>query len=258
MAKESLKERLKKKQAELKSRSSSGNIVFLKDGQTIRARILPAGKEQEFVAEVTQFYLGGEIKGVISPATFGEPCALWDAYNELKNSKDPEEKEMSKSFNVRRRYLALCVIYKDDRGKEVDDSSPKFILLTGTQYQRILDLYMDDAEWGDMTQLDGNGYDIKFGRTGSGKMDTEYTVAPCKNTPCPKKYAKTIDIVEELHKIMPSFEETKELLDKFIGGSITDEEGGEDDDEDKPNKKPQGKKIRGKKIVKKPKKSDLE
>ena len=246
MAKESLKERLRKKQSELKSKGGSGNILFLKDGQTVRARVLPAGKEQEFVIEVIQFYLGSEIKGVISPATFGEPCAIYDAYNELKSSKDNEDKEMAKKFNPRRRYLAYCVLYKDDRGKEVDENSPKFVLLTSSQYQKILDLYMDEAEWGDMTQLDDNGYDLKFGRTGSGKMDTEYTVAPCKNTSCPKPFAKTHDIVQEVHKIMPSFEETKELLDKFLGSSVIDEEEEE-------SKKPTGKKK-----IKRVKKNDLE
>ena len=247
MAKESLKERLKKKQAELKSRGNSGNIVFLKDGQTIRARILPAGKEQEFVVEVIQFYLGSELKGMISPATFGEPCAIWDSYNELKNSKDPEEKEMAKKFNPRRRYLAYCIVYKDERGKEIDENSPKFILLTSGQYQKVLDLYMDDSEWGDMTQLDENGYDIKFGRTGTGKTDTEYTVVACKNTVCPKKYAKPVDIVGEIHKIMPSYEETKEILDKFLGSSIL-----EDEEEKQVSKK--GKKVLKKKV----KKNDLE
>ena len=250
MTKESLKDRLRKKQSELKSKSGSGNILFLKDGQTVRARILPAGKEQEFVIEVIQFYLGSEIKGVISPATFGEPCAIYDAYNELKSSKDNEEKEMAKKFNPRRRYLAYCVLYKDGRGKEVDDNSPKFVLLTSSQYQKILDLYMDEAEWGDMTQLDDNGYDVKFGRTGSGKMDTEYTVSPCKNTACPKPFAKTYDIVQEVHKMMPSFEETKELLDKFLGSSIADVD---DDSEDEEPKKGVSKKK-----IKKVKKNDLE
>ena len=65
MAKKSLKERLKEKQAELKSKSGAGAIVFLKADQSLRARILNVGEEQEFIMEVTQFYLGNDLKGVI-------------------------------------------------------------------------------------------------------------------------------------------------------------------------------------------------
>lgn len=249
MAKKSLKERLKEKKAELKSRGTGGNIVFLKDGDDLRVRILNMGEENEFIQEVTQFYLGGEIKGVISPETFGEPCAIYEEFQKLKTSKDPDDKDFSKKFNIRKRYLAYCIIYKDSKGKEVDPDSPKFVLLANSMYDKIIELYLDEDEWGNMTDLD-KGYDLKLKRTGSGKMDTEYSVSPCKETPWPKAFrGKVFNLEEEVRKLMPTYEETKELLARFLGGSIPS-----DEEEDKPKKK---KKI-GKRVKKGKKKTDLE
>lgn len=224
MAKKGLKERMQDKQKELKERASSGNIIFLKPDTTIRVRILNMGEEEDFIKEVTQFYLGDEIKGVISPITFDQPCALFNAYKELREGDD-EEKELSKKFNIRKRYLAYCVIYKDLKGKEVDENSPKFVLLSSTMYQQILEYYLDEDEWGDMSQTNMKGYDLKLKRTGSGKTDTEYTATACKNTLCPKPFnRKVYDLDKEVQKEIPSYEDTKEILDKFLGEDISEEE----------------------------------
>lgn len=217
MAKDSLKERLKKKQADLKAKSQSGAIYFMKPDTTIRVRILNMGEEEEFIKEVTQYYLGAEIKGVISPDTFGEPCAITESYEELRNSDDDDDKEIAAKFAPRKRYLALCAFYKDEKGKAIDDNlSPKFLLLSSGVYQDILELYLDDDEWGDMTDPD-DGYDIKITRTGSGKMDTEYSVKPCKNTPTPKGYNKPYDLDTEIKKVMPNYEKTQDLMETFLG-----------------------------------------
>lgn len=224
MSKESLKERLRNKQKDLKSRGTGGNMYYLKADTTVRVRILNMGEEEEFVKEVIQFYLGGEIKGVISPATFNEPCAIYEAYQNLKASEDNEEKEMAKMFNIRQRYLALCLIYKDLKGKELEDNPVKFVLLTSSMYQSIIEYYLDEDDWGDMSQPGPEGYDLKLKRTGSGITDTEYHVSPCSKTPLPKAYLKKVfNLDEEVRKIMPTYEETKELLSKFLGDDISNE-----------------------------------
>ena len=147
MAKATLKERLKKKQQELKAKSQSGAIFFQKADTVIRVRVLNMGEEEEFIKEITQFYLGSEIKGVISPDTFGEPCAIMEAYEELRNSSDDDEKDLASKFSPRKKYMAFCAFYKDEKGKEVDENlSPKFLLLTSGVYQSILELYLDDDE----------------------------------------------------------------------------------------------------------------
>lgn len=231
MAKSSLKERLRKEREDLKNRKNTGNLIFLKDGQTRRIRILNMGEEESFAQEVTQFYLGSDIKGVISPDTFGEPCGIMEAYSELRESDDDGDKELAAKFPPRQRWVVLCALYKDEAGKELDEqNSPKFMLLTSTQYQDILDLYLDEDEWGDMTHPK-TGYDLKLSRSGSGKTDTEYTVKPCKNTPAPKAFAKKVfSLEEELRKIIPSYDQTKEFIEKYLGLQK------DDDDDDEPKK----------------------
>lgn len=232
--KQSLKERLQQRREELKTKSSQGSIIFLKADTETRVRILFMGEEEEFIKEVTQFYLGGDIKGVISPVSIGEPCAINEAYQELRNSDDDDEKELALKFPPRSRYLAYVAVYKDGRGKELDElNSGKFILLTGGLYQDILDHYLDEDEWGDMTDPI-NGYDLKLKRVGSGKMDTEYSVTPCKNTPAPKQYRDMVfNIDEELKRVIPSYEETQTMINTFLGIN-----SGDDDEEDLPKETP--------------------
>jgi len=226
MVKENLKERLRKKKLELKAKSQQGAIFFQKPDTTIRVRILNMGEEEEFVKEVIQFYLGPDLKGVISPATYGMPCGIMESYDELKNSENDDDKELAGKFFPRNRYLAFCLFYKDERGKEIDEQlSPKFLLVTGGVYQEILDLYLDESDWGDMTDP-VNGYDIKIKRIGSGKMDTEYTVMSCKNTPVSKAFSGPYNLDEEIKKILPTYEKTKEMIEQFLGLDPEDEGNG--------------------------------
>lgn len=249
MAKKDLKSRLRDKKQELKSRAEMGKIIFVKDGDTKRVRILNMGEENEFIKEVEQFYLGPEIKGVISPATFDEPCAISEAYNELKNSSDESDQDIASKFNPRKRYLAFCAFYKDGNGKELDESlSPRFILLTSGLYQSVIDLYLDEDEWGDMTDPI-EGYDLKISRSGKGKMDTEYSVNPCRPTKAPQKFRKKVyDLDEEVRKVMPTYEETESLLNQFLG--LSDE----DDEDERPKKKV----IKKKRVVKKKRNTDAD
>ena len=215
MAKQSLKDRLKNKRKALKE-SGSGNLIFIKADTTIRVRVLPVGEEEEFVKEVTHFYLGGTIKGVFSPATFGDPCAIMESYHELKDG-DSDDKELAKQIIPKTKYLMPVVLYDDLKGTKINkDRSGRLVQLTKGLYQSILDLYLDDDEWGDMTDPK-NGFDLKLSREGSGMTDTEYSVKPCKNTPLAKEWRKEIDLEGMVKKIIPSYEETEEKISEFLG-----------------------------------------
>lgn len=223
-------DRLKKKRVELKTKGGGGNITFLKEG-TLRVRLLPVNEEADFVMEVTQFYLGQTIKGVFSPSTFGQPCAIMEKYEELKSSSDDDDKELAKKFTPKKKFLAACIVL-DDKGQKVDEEKGvTLVQLTSGLYQELIDLYLDDEEWGDMTDPE-SGYDIKLTRTGSGMMDTEYSCKPCKNTALPKKYNKEIDLEEMVKSIIPSYEETQDKINQFLGGGVDSD----DDEEEKPKK----------------------
>ena len=223
MAKQTLKEKLAKRKKQLKEKSGGGgNVQFIKADTTMRVRVLPVGEDEEFAIEVTQFYLGGTIKGVYSNATFGEACPIMEKYEKLKKSKKEADKELAKLMVPKGKWLMPIVQFEDERGKKISDRSPTLVQVTGGLYQEVIDLYLDEDEWGDMTDPK-NGYDLKFSRVGSTMTDTEYSVKPCKNTPTPKAFAKKIYNLEEMvGKVIPSYEEAKEKLDEFLHGATDD------------------------------------
>lgn len=238
--KKSLKERLKAKKEELKRKSQGGKILRQKDEGTMRVRILPVGDENDFAVETTEFFLNRDLGGCISPQTFDEPCALMEAYQELKNSDDDDDKDIAKTIVPRNKYLVPVLVYKDLKGKKINDEDSGKLLAVGRKlYQSMIDLYLDDDEWGDMTDAK-KGYDLKITRTGTGKNDTSYDIQPCKNTPIKdKKWAKPVDLEAMVREETSTYEETAELVEKFLNISAEDED---DKPKNKSNKSKKGKK----------------
>lgn len=233
-----LRERLLKKKTELATKGGGGSFFTIKEG-TSRLRLLPVGDEKEFAIEATYFYLEPDIKGVVSPATFGGKCAIMEAYNELSQSKDPDDRELAKKLKPQRKYFAPAVRFKDDKGKELDGDGVKLVIMTSGQYQDLIDLFLDDDEAGDFTDPK-NGYDIKFSRVGKTKMDTEYSIRPCKPTLLPKSISKDgpFDPEEMLKKIAPTYKETKAFVEQYLKiGADKDEDTEEDDAPVKKKKK---------------------
>jgi hypothetical protein len=221
---EKLKKKLAKRQEALKKRGGNGALPYFifKEGKT-RMRLLNVGGDIEPAVEVTTFWLGKDLGTVISPVSFGGKCAIFNRQEKLAQSKKESEKELAKQLKPKKRFIALGIRYKDDKGKEVDEEAGmKPILLSNGQYNDIISYFLDD-EQGDMTDPKG-GYDIKFERTGKGQMDTEYSTLPCRPTPCPKKYKGPYDLEEEVKKIMPSYEDTKEILAKFLNSEPEESE----------------------------------
>ena len=80
----STKEKMLARKKQLESKGNGSGLVYPKEG-TLRMRIKSPGDDQELGIEIIQFYLGGNLGGVISPATFDEPCPFMEKYQELKN-----------------------------------------------------------------------------------------------------------------------------------------------------------------------------
>lgn len=230
MSNKALVDKLKKKRKELTERGSKGGVIYLKEG-TARVRLLPASKD-DIAIELTHFYLNEKLKGVYSAASFNEDCPILEAYQELKKSKDDDDQELAKKLTPKQAYMVPVVMYADEKGNKIDtENSGKLMKIPGGVYQSIIDLYLDEDDWGDMTDPK-KGYDIKITRTGKTKNDTEYSVAPCKNTPLDKDWAKkTIDLKAMAKSLVEPYDVVKGKLNEFLG--IDDE----DEDEDKPRKK---------------------
>lgn len=244
------REKMIERKKMLESKGKGGGLIFPKEG-TLRVRIKSPGEDAEIGIEVIQFYLGQDLGGVISPATFDEPCPFMEKYHELKESEDDDDKELAKKLVPRKRYVIGGIGYKDEKGKEIDpDMVDRGILIPSSVYQDIIDLYLDEDEWGDMTD-DSEGYDIKITRSGKGKNDTKYTVAPCQKKPLDRKYRGTIDLEKIVRNCIPSYDELEKRLKKFLNEGSSDEE--EDDNNERHERKRS--KLRDKK--KKKFKSDI-
>lgn len=215
------KERMLQRKKQMAERSTSG-IIFPKEGTT-RLRLVSQGPDKELGLEIMQFYLGKEVGSIISPMTFGEPCPFYEKYKELKESSDPDDQELAKSLVPKRRFIVGGTLYKDDAGKEVDqDRVRRMVLVPASVYQQITDFFLDEDDWGDMTDPE-DGYDIKIVRAGKGKNDTTYSTVAC---PKPKhqidpKYIKEIDLDKELHKLVKSYDELEGILDKYLNGGVS-------------------------------------
>ena len=218
----STKEKMLARKKALESKGNGGGLVFPKEGTT-RVRIKSPGDDQELGFEVVQFYLQG-IGGFISPATFDEPCPFMEKYQQLKESNDEDDKELAKRLVPRRRFIIGGIIYKDDKGTEVDyEGQDKGVLIAGQVYQDIIDLYLDEDEAGDMTDPI-TGYDIKIVRTGSGRFDTSYSVRACKPTKLGKAYRKPMDLEDIVRNQIKPYDELEEELNKFLNESPVDDD----------------------------------
>lgn len=219
----STRERMLERKKKFAEKNSGGNLIFPKEG-TMRVRLVSQGSDKELGMEIIQFY-DPKMGGIISPATFDEPCPFMEKFKELKNSSDEEDQALAKSLTPRRRYLVGGTLYKDEKGKEIDTENVcKPILVPRSVYQDIIDLYLDEDDWGDMTDPN-DGYDIKITRSGKGKMDTTYSVTACPKGKNPNaKYIPEIDLEEIIRGQMLSYEDLEEKLNEFLNGADTDEE----------------------------------
>ena len=239
----STREKMLARKKKLEEKGSGNGLIFPKEG-TLRMRIKSPGDDQELGMEVVQFYIPG-VGGVISPATFDEPCPFMEKYEELKQSKDDDDKELAKRLIPRRRYVIGGIIYKDDKGNGVDyEGQNRGVLIAGAVYQDIIDLYLDEDEAGDMTDP-VTGYDIKITRSGSGKFDTTYSVRQCKPSKLDKKYRSDLDLEKIVRDQIKPYDELEEELNKFLN------EAPDDEDDDAPKKKKNSSTDKAKKKKKK-------
>lgn len=234
------KDKMLARKKQLESKGNGSGLVFPKEG-TLRMRIKSPGDDQELGIELIQFYLNKDLGGVISPATFDEPCPFMEKYQELKNSKDPDDQELAKMLVPRRKYVVGGIVYSDEKGTKVDyEGKDKGVLIPRSVYQDIIDLYLDEDEAGDMTDP-RTGYDIKIIRSGSGKNDTTYSARACKPTKLDKKYSGNVDLESIVRSQIKDYDELEEILASFLKEGRDSEEGRDSDEEDeKPKKKKKG------------------
>lgn len=245
----STREKMLARKKKLAEKTSNTGFIYPKEGCT-RVRLLSPGPNKELGLEVIRFYINKN--SIFSPATFDEPCPFMEKYQELKNSPNEEDKNLAKTMVPSRRYVLACLLYKDDKGKELENGGePKVMMVPASIYQDIIEYYLDEDEAGDMTDPD-NGYDIKIERSGSGKFDTTYSVRNCKPTKLDKKLLKEVDLESMVKANIKSYDELERELNDYLNQDSTDS-----DNEISEDDRPKDKKKKDKKKKKKAFKSDI-
>lgn len=233
-----ISEKLRKKLEKAKEGLQTGNYdTFIFKEGTTRVRILNPGDDEDFAFPVVQFFMGKDNGGaIISPATFGEPCAIMEAYKELK-AGDEDEKELAEKFFPSTKYAIPMVRYKDEKGKELDtEAGAKLGMCPKTIYDSLLDFALDE-EYDDEFFHPLKGCDIKIKKSGSGKTGTKYTAMRQKESKLPKEFRGVYNPEEMVRALIPTYEQTQKYINSFLGIS-------DDDDETKKSKK-KGSKEKG-------------
>jgi len=211
MAKDSLKERLKKKRKAIEERSSSGNVHFPKEG-TMRFRALPVGEEEEFGMEVLRPFFGKGITSFTSAATFGEDCPVETTQ---KAAKEDNNANLAKALALKKKFFVPCIIYKEASGGEPDtEKGVVLVQVSGTIYGEMIDSFLD-PEWGDFTDI-SKGYDFKLKRTGTGKNDTAYSLTAMKPSATPKAFAKQVDLEKMVRATCVTYDIAEDRLAEFL------------------------------------------
>lgn len=212
------REKMLARKKALEAKGTNSGFIFCKEGVT-RVRIKSPGENEELGIEVISFYLGDKIGSIYSPQTFDEPCPIMEKYLELKDSPDPDDKELAKKLVPKRRYLIGGIVYEDDKGKKpAYDGQDRVILIPRQVYNDIINLYLDEDEAGDMTDPK-TGYDIKITRSGKGQFDTTYSVMNCKPTKLDKSMAKPVALEKMVRAQIKSYGELENLLKAYFNES---------------------------------------
>lgn len=211
----SLKERLQKQRDSLGKGGGNFKFLIFKEGIT-RMRHLWCGEEREWAVEILGIYVNKEIGFVISPASWGEKCPFKQLYDEMISSKKEADKKFAKKkLYLKKKYACPSVRFKDEAGKEYDtELGEKLALLTNSQYEQMLDLFLDDDS-GDFTDPN-EGYMLKHKRTGNTQFNTDYNVMTGKPSKVPKQFRGPYNPEEMAKALTPSYKEMKEYLKIYM------------------------------------------
>lgn len=233
MPSKSLRKKMEERRKKLSEKGGNYNIFIFKEGVT-RLRHVWLGGEVEPAFEVAYVYLNKELGGFISASTFGERCAFKEAYDKLVASKKDSDLQFAKRIQPKKKFVSPAYRYKDEKGKEIDyDNGVKLALLGTSQYEQMIDLWLEE-EKGDFTDPK-NGYDLKHKRIGKA-LDTTYNVMDCSKSPADKKFRGPYDIEAMARELVPSYKESKKLLEQYMNIASTEEDT-ESDSRDKKKKK---------------------
>lgn len=204
-----------------RARGQGGAYVGLKDGESLTGRFLPVevpkpGAEAELYVRYGQHYLR-DIETYLTcldelvvcdyvPKDWRCPlCALW---RELRGSKDADDQEAARRYNVSMRFMSNIRLESGDVRifRYSSKTQPKLVdLVFGTEYPDLLDLV--------------DGRDVEIKRKGA-KLDTDYLITPKRKT-----YTVDAGVLDQLHDIYGEIKvlEPKKMEEILKGADVDDD-----------------------------------
>lgn len=162
-----------------KERSSSGDVLFLKQGIT-HVRILPPHEDaKSWFREYYEHGLRpeGKFQTYTCPKVQNLPCPICEHGDELYDTKEEENIVAAKRFRPKKQYLYNVYIHSSPDGKSLKDGI--HVMKSGSLvFKELMEYDSDHAGgWGDITNLIG-GVEFRIERSGRGRYDTKYSAKP--------------------------------------------------------------------------------
>ena len=207
---------------ESRARGQGGAYIVMNDGDRVVGRFMPVevpadGAEAELYVRMGQHYLKQrelyvvclKEKVVADFVPKGWTCEICDLWKDLRDSRDVEDQEEAKKYNVSVRFLSNF--------KLADGPMRIFRYSVRTQ-PKLVDLAFG-TEYGDILDLK-DGRDVEIKRKGA-SLDTDYSITPVKGT-------RTIpgSALDELHDLYGEIRvlEPKKIGEILKGGDPVEDE----------------------------------
>lgn len=222
-------DKIKRRQEELNKPRGGNDYDFWtpQPGRNVIRVCPPKGDKETFWAECDVHYnVGPDNKMVVCLGTFGKPCPVCEAVEELESSGNKDDKALASKM----RYSHKVYLNVIDREGEEESDSVKVLGCGNSIFKEILNLICD-PDYGDITDIE-EGYDLIITKKGKG-LKTEYTVnAKPKQTPTSDDLSE-----EELQEALIDLdtlvvEKTYAEITAILYGEDSDDDDDEDEDED--------------------------
>lgn len=222
-----LASRLKQFEDEAKQSEASKHVWKPKEGlQTVRIVPYKFNQDSPFVELSFYYKLAG--KNYLAPCGFGKPDPIMEFVETLRSSGVQSQRDLAKKLEAKSRTYAPVIV----RGEE--DQGVRFWGFGVTVYKQLLKL-ITDPEWGDITSLtEGNDIKIEFhkeskkkGKDGKSFPETTITPLPRKGPVVDPTRHDLVQKVKDQIDILtiwnlPTYEELKSAMDKFLNPESTE------------------------------------
>lgn len=196
-----------------------------KDGANMIRILPPWSKAGQFVKEAGYHYNVADKTALACPKeSKNDPCPICEAAKELFKSRRPEDMELAKRIQVKKRFFYNILDRTANDGKVYVFGSGSMV------YEGLLEIF-SDPDYGDITDPD-NGYDIKLKKRGEG-LGTEYTVMPDKSSTPVKKWDKKKEDLTDLDALVEGDLRSYKDLKGLLEGTETEAEDEDEEDDDK-------------------------